>query len=147
MGSMLAILGGTVGVIFFLAVGVIQIIVGYLGIEYHLGSGWAVGAVILSLLLRISFPLTIGTFFGALNVLEWNWFGALLLTVPGIIFMVPGAIGMALAGLADKFGNKPSSNYQSEYRTNISEPVNVTPAKKKKTKKRKSGFSFQCIHG
>ena len=55
MGSILAALGGTVGVIFFLAVGVIQIIVGYLGIEYHLGSGWAVGAVILSLLLRISF--------------------------------------------------------------------------------------------
>ena len=132
MGSILAVLGGTVGVIFFLAVGVIQIIVGYLGIEYHLGSGWAVGAVILSLLLRISFPLTIGTFFGALNVLGWNWFGALLLTVPGIIFMVPGAIGMALTGLADKFGNKPSSNYQSEYRTNISEPVNVTPPKKKK---------------
>ena len=137
MGSILAALGGTVGVIFFLAVGVIQIIVGYLGIEYHLGSGWAVGAVILSLLLRISFPLTIGTFFGALNVLEWNWFGALLLTVPGIIFMVPGAIGMALAGLADKFGNKPSSNYQSEYRSNISEPINVTPPKKKKAKKKK----------
>ena len=90
MGSILAALGGTVGVIFFLAVGVIQIIVGYLGIEYHLGSGWAVGAVILSLLLRISFPLTIGTFFGALNVLEWHWFAALLLTVPGLIFMVPG---------------------------------------------------------
>ena len=143
MGSMLAALGGTVGVIFFLAVGVIQIIVGYLGIEYHLGSGWAVGAVILSLLLRISFPLTIGTFFGALNVLEWHWFGALLLTVPGLIFMVPGAIGMALAGLADKFGNKPTSNYQSEYRSSSTEPINVTPSKKKvkkrkkKTKKRK----------
>ena len=143
MGSVLAALGGTVGVIFFLAVGVIQIIVGYLGIEYHLGSGWAVGAVILSLLLRISFPLTIGTFFGALNVLEWHWFGALLLTLPGLIFMVPGAIGIALAGLADKFGNRPSSTYQSEYRPSSTEPINVTPSKKKvkkrkkKTKKRK----------
>ena len=143
MGSLLAALGGTVGVIFFLAVGVIQIIVGFLGIEYHLGSGWAVGAVILSLLLRISFPLTIGTFFGALNVLEWHWFGALLLTVPGLIFMVPGAIGMALAGLADKFSNRTSSNYQNEYRPSSTEPINVTPSKKKvkkrkkKTKKRK----------
>ena len=137
MGSMLAILGGTVGVIFFLAVGVIQIIVGYLGIEYHLGSGWAVGAVILSLLLRISFPLTIGTFFGALNVLGWNWFGALLLTVPGIIFMVPGAIGMALAGLADKFGNRSSTSYQSEYRPSSAEPINITPSKKKVKKRKK----------
>ena len=56
MGSILTVLGGTVGVIFFLAVGVIQIIVGYLGIEYHLGSGWAIGAVILSLLFLSLLP-------------------------------------------------------------------------------------------
>ena len=57
--------------------------------------------------------------------------------------MVPGAIGIALAGLADKFSNRPSSNYQSEYRPSSTEPINVTPSKKKvkkrkkKTKKRK----------
>ena len=93
--------------------------------------------------LKNFFPINNWNFFGALNVLEWHWFGALLLTVPGLIFMVPGAIGMALAGLADKFGNRPSSTYQSEYRPSSTEPINVTPSKKKvkkrkkKTKKRK----------
>ena len=82
--------------------------------------------------------MTIGTFFGALNVLGWHWFGALLLTVPGLIFMIPGAIGMALAGLAEKFGNRPHSNYRSEYRPSSSEPINVTPSKKKVKKKKKT---------
>ena len=134
MGSMLTVLGGTLGVIFFLLIGFVQIVLGFLGIDYHLGSGWAVAALIGSLVFRITFPLTIGTFFGALDVLGWNWFGAILITAPGLIFMIPGAVGIALAGLADKFANKPSVNYQ----TNFSDPINVTPPKKKVKKRKKS---------
>ena len=48
MGNILGILGGTVGVIFFLIIGILQIYVGFLGVEYHLGGGWAVGVIILS---------------------------------------------------------------------------------------------------
>ncbi len=136
MGSNLSILGGTFGIIFFLIVGVVQICVGFLGIEYHFGAGWAFGALLLSFILRISFPLTIGTFFGALDVLGWNWFSALLLTLPGIIFMVPGAIAIALAGLANFFGNKSSSNNQNDYQNNTSEPINITPLKKKRVRKK-----------
>ncbi len=135
---MLTWLGGGLGVIFFLLIGIIQIIVGYLGIEYHLGSGWAIGSVIASLLFRISFPLTLGTFFGALDVLGWPWYGAALFTLPGLIFIIPGAVGIALAGIGNMFGVKTNNNdYSYNYEYKNYAPKNVTPKKKvlKKVKK------------
>lgn len=138
MTSILSWLAGGVGVIFFLLVGVAQLIIGYLGIEYHLGEGWAVGLVIASLFFRITFPLTIGTFFGALDVLGWSWFGALLITLPGLLLMIPGAIGMGIMGLSSLIkGNNQANqqtnyNFQEErnYTFDDSEPKDVTPKKK-----------------
>jgi len=138
MTSILSWLAGGVGVIFFLLVGVAQLIIGYLGIEYHLGGGWAVGLVIASLFFRITFPLTIGTFFGALDVLGWSWFGALLITLPGLLLMIPGAIGMGIMGLSSLIkGNNQTNqqtnyNFQEErnYTFDDSEPKDVTPKKK-----------------
>jgi len=145
MSSILGWLAGGVGVIFFLLIGLVQIVVGYLGIEYHLGSGWAIGLVIASIFFRISFPLTIGTFFGALDVLGWPWYGALILTLPGVLLMVPGAIAMGVAGLISMFkgGNQNEYQRQSSYNYQNEEPINVTPRKsktktiKKVTKKKK----------
>ena len=144
MSSILAWLAGGVGVIFFLLVGVAQMVIGYMGIEYHLGGGWAIGLVIASLVFRITFPLTIGTFFGALDVLGWSWIGALLITLPGLLLMVPGAIGMGIVGLTSLFKGNPQNSYQTDYKTNnYEEPINVTPKKneaktiKKVTKKKK----------
>ena len=34
------------GFILFFAFGIFQLIIGYQGIEYHLGSGWAIAALI-----------------------------------------------------------------------------------------------------
>ena len=80
---------GIFGFIIFLGVGVVQIYAGFIGIEYHLGYWWAIAAVGASFLLRIMLPLTIGTFFGIINVLEWHWVIALLLTLPSLIFITP----------------------------------------------------------
>lgn len=139
MSSILGWLAGGVGVIFFLLIGLVQIVVGYLGIEYHLGSGWAIGLVIASIFFRISFPLTIGTFFGALDVLGWPWYGALILTLPGVLLMVPGAIAMGVAGLISMFKGENQNEYQrqSSYNYQNEEPINVTPKKtQKKTVKK-----------
>ena len=62
----------------FLIVGIVQMVVGYLGIEYHLGTIAAFVAIFIAFFLRIMLPLTIGTFFGALDVLNWHWLGALV---------------------------------------------------------------------
>ena len=136
MGSIFAWVGGTLGVIIFLIVGVIQIYAGYLGIEYHLGSGWAIGAVIASVFFQFPIILTVGTFFGALDVWGWPWYGAAVFAMPGLLFAVPGVIGVAVAGLSSLIKGKPQPQYS--YQSNIDEPVNVTPVKKKTVKRKKT---------
>ena len=134
MKNILTFLAGGFGVILLLGVGLAQMIVGYIGIEYHLGSGWAIGAVVLALMFRFSLPLTVGTFFGAMDVFGFSFIVALLITLPGLLLMVPGAIAAGIAGLASSFNSKPNQEYQPKY--NYDEPKNVTPTKTpaKKTK-------------
>jgi hypothetical protein len=117
-----------------LGIGLAQIVIGYIGIEYHFGAGWAIGAVVLALMFRFSFPLTVGTFFGAMDVFGFSFIVALLITLPGLLLMVPGAIAAGIAGLASSFNSKPNQEYQPKY--NYDEPKNVTPTKTpaKKTK-------------
>src|SRR6056300_317972 len=135
MQNILTFLAGGVGVIFLLVVGLAQMVIGYIGIEYHLGGGWAIGAVVLAIMFRFSLPLTIGTFFGAIDVLNLSWIVALIITLPGLLLMVPGAIAAGIAGLSSSFKSKPNYDYQPNY--NNDEPKNVTPAKTP-TKKTKS---------
>ena len=136
---------GILGGILFLFVGVVQIFVGYIGIEHHLGAGFAIGALVLGFVFRIMFPLTIGTFFGALDVWGWPWYGALALAAPGVLFIVPALVTAAIATLVEK---RNTNNFSSSFSPGPSSyksediPKNVTPKKKKKatkkiTKKRK----------
>ena len=124
---------GVLGGILFLIVGIIQIYVGFIGIEYHLGSGFAFGALFIGFFFRIMFPLTIGTFFGALDVWGWPWYGALAFAAPGLLFIVPALVTGAISTLVEKknYGSF-SSNFNSTTSSN-DEPINVTP--KKKTQK------------
>jgi hypothetical protein len=92
-------------VLFFICLGIFQLVLGYLGIEHHLGAGWAIGAVVAAFMFRFTLPLTVGTFFGVLDVLEWNWFFALLVTAPGLIFMIPSV----LLAIVEAFSSKSRS--------------------------------------
>lgn len=91
-------LGGALGCAFMIGMtiyGIAQIWAGYIGIDHHLGAGWAIGAVVVTFLFRFSLPITIGSFFGAMNVWGWPWYGALIFAAPGLAFMalmIPGAL-------------------------------------------------------
>ena len=76
-------------IIFFLLFGIFQLVVGYLGIEYHIGAGWAVAALACVFVFRSAFPITIGTYFGCVDVLGWHWTISLLFTLPGLLFLIP----------------------------------------------------------
>ena len=56
-----------VGFVLFILFGIAQMVAGYSGIDYHFGAGWAIGALIASLMLRFTLPITIGAFFGAVD--------------------------------------------------------------------------------
>ena len=106
---------GALGGILFLLVGIVQIFVGYIGIEHHLGGGFAIGALVLGFVFRIMFPLTIGTFFGALDVWGWPWYGALALAAPGLLFIVPALVTAAISSLVEKRNvNNFSSPFSSQ---------------------------------
>jgi hypothetical protein len=91
-------------VVAYFAIGIVQLIAGFVGIEYHLGWWWAVVAVGCALLFRFMLPLTIGTFFGAMDVWHLHWAAALLLAAPGIIFLVPAVIASMTASVRDRSG-------------------------------------------
>ena len=74
------------------------VVVGFLGIEYLLepykyGTFFAWIIIIFSIFYRFTFLLlTIGVFFGVINVLEWNMIFAVLFTLPSLLFIFPKQI-------------------------------------------------------
>tara|TARA_B100001964_G_C14026647_1_gene506342 strand:+ start:232 stop:531 length:300 start_codon:yes stop_codon:yes gene_type:complete len=93
---------GVLGGILFLIIGAIQIYAGFIGIEYHLGEVWAWGAIALAFVVRIILPLTIGTFFAAMDVWGWPWYGALAFAAPGLLFVLPALITAAIGTLSNR---------------------------------------------
>lgn len=83
----------------FLAVGVVQLIAGFTGIEHHFNEIWAFVALGAALIFRFTLPMTIACYFGATDVWGWHWIWALVLTLPGLIFVVPGFIANLFASL------------------------------------------------
>lgn len=68
---------------------IFHLIVGFLGIQDLLGTFVAILTTILCIFLKFPLPLSIGFFFGIINVLEWHWIIAVFLTLPGLIFLTP----------------------------------------------------------
>ena len=74
------------------------VIVGFLGIQYLMepyqyGTFFAWVIILFGIFYRFTFLLlTIGVFFGIINVLEWNIFFAILFTLPSLLFIFPKQI-------------------------------------------------------
>lgn len=96
------VLGGVAFFILFIIVGVAQLYAGYLGIEYHLGQVWAWIAVGGAIFFRLMLPMTIGTFFGAMDVWGWEWYWAALFAAPGLLFIMPAMIASAIDGVRNR---------------------------------------------
>lgn len=90
---------GCAGMLLWAAFGILQVYAGYLGIRHHWGNGWAVGLMILFLTTQFSLPITIGAFFGAMDVWHWPWYGAFAFALPGLTFLMLGATGGVLREL------------------------------------------------
>ena len=86
----------TVGIIITLFC--FYVIVGFLGIQflmepYQYGTFFAWVIILFSIFYRFTFLLlTIGVFFGIINVLEWHLIFAVLFTLPSLLFIFPKQI-------------------------------------------------------
>ena len=76
----------------FIVAGLFQLWLGYQGIEYHFGFGWALGALLVAFWFRFMLPITIGSYFGAVDVMGWDWYVGLAIAAPGLYF-VAAALG------------------------------------------------------
>ena len=85
-------------VLFF---GLVQFALGYQGIEYELGTGWAIIAVAAALIFKFTLPITIGTYFGVVHVHGGPWWAGLLVAAPGLLVAVPFMATTVLAFILD----------------------------------------------
>ena len=74
------------------------VVIGFLGIQeltkpYPYGTFFTWVIIFFGIFYRFTFLLlTIGVFFGIVNVLEWHWIIALLFTLPSFVFIFPKQI-------------------------------------------------------
>ncbi|NCC37011.1 MAG: hypothetical protein EOM24_34135 [Chloroflexia bacterium] len=76
--------------------GIAQFIAAWAGIEWYLGPLWAGAALLAAVFFRFTLPVTLGAFFGAMDVWQWHWALAAVFAAPGLVFVVPGVIVLFL---------------------------------------------------
>jgi len=98
--QVLFIRSGLLGIVIVGTYTFLQLYAGFIGIEHYLGMFWAFVSVFLAFALRITLPLSIGAFFGAMNVWGWHWFFALLFAAPALILffilLTGGVVGISI---------------------------------------------------
>jgi hypothetical protein len=87
MGNIFSVLG----VIGILAFGVLQLVVGFHGLEVQFGTMWAyIGAGLA--FLRFTPPLMVGAYFGAIDLWGWHPVLAVIFAAPALLILIPGII-------------------------------------------------------
>ncbi len=105
------------------------VVVGFLGIQflmepYQYGTFFAWVIILFSIFYRFTFLLlTIGVFFGIINVLEWHLIFAILFTLPSLLFIFPKQIFNFK--MKSKNKTKPQKNNINEFvNTNSQQSMN-----------------------
>ena len=94
------------------------VVIGFLGIQeltkpYPYGTFFTWVIIFFGIFYRFTFLLlTIGVFFGIVNVLEWHWIIALLFTLPSFVFIFPKQI------LNFKIKSKSKNTSSNKYNEN-----------------------------
>lgn len=121
---------GCFSLIAILGYGLFQAYAGYVGIAYHFGIGWAIAAILAAIFIRFSLPLAIGSFFGAMNVWGWPWYGAFAFSFPMLALMIPGIFSSAIfVGLFEIFkgkNNKSTEYTNSEFEKTNQDEINIS---------------------
>ncbi len=88
----------------FCAVAVILSAIAWFGLEGMFGWKWALSGIVVSLVVRINFPIIVGLYYYAFNILGWPMPESIAFAVPGLIFIVPSVavhiFGMIVGTLA-----------------------------------------------
>ena len=102
-----------------------NIVMGFIGIQFFYGTIVALLTTIISIYFKVILPLYIGSFFGMIYVLEWHWLIALLICLPGLLFITPNLfkkifnINILKSGNNFNFKSNNGSNFNNTMKTNV----------------------------
>ena len=102
-----------------------NIVMGFIGIQFFYGTIVAVLITIISIYFKVILPLYIGSFFGMIYVIEWHWLIALLVCMPGLLFITPNLfkkvfnINILKSGNNFNFKKNYSYNSKNTMKTNV----------------------------
>ena len=102
-----------------------NIIMGFIGIQFFYGTIVAFLITVISIYFKVILPLYIGSFFGMIYVLEWHWLIALMICLPGLLFITPNLfrkvfnINILRSGNNFNFKNNNGSNFNNTMKTNV----------------------------
>lgn len=74
--------GGCLIMAVLLLFGVFQLFIGLAGIKDEFGFWWAIAAIAALSIARLTFPISIGVFYYAVNQWDWDWYWAALFAFP-----------------------------------------------------------------
>ena len=112
------------------------VVVGFLGIQflmepYQYGTFFAWVIILFSIFYRFTFLLlTIGVFFGIINVLEWHLVFAVLFTLPSLLFIFPKQI-LNFKMKSNGKTNTKRNNFNEFVNTNTQQNMNRFKTKSK----------------
>jgi len=61
----------------------------WMGLDDAFGWRYALGGVVVSLLLRINFPILIGLYLYAHNIMNWGMVESIAFAIPGFLLIIP----------------------------------------------------------
>ena len=102
-----------------------NIVMGFIGIQFFYGTIVAILITIISIYFKVILPLYIGSFFGMIYVIEWHWLIALLVCMPGLLFITPNLfkkvfnINTLKSGNNFNFKKNYSYNSKNTMKTNV----------------------------
>lgn len=82
-------------VIAILLFGLVQLFVGFHGLEVQFGTGWAYLGLVLAFI-RFTPPIMVGAYFGAIDLWDFSPFLAVIFAAPMLLLLIPGVITMAI---------------------------------------------------
>ena len=102
-----------------------NIVMGFIGIQFFYGTIVAILITIISIYFKVILPLYIGSFFGMIYVMEWHWLIALLVCMPGFLFITPNLfkkvfnVNILKPGNNFNFKKNYSYNSKNTMKTNV----------------------------
>lgn len=98
--------GGCLIMAVLLLFGVFQLFIGLAGIEDEFGFWWMIAAIAALFIARLTFPISIGVFYYAVNQWDWDWYWAALFAFPMVALQVIAYSADAITSVMKMFRNR-----------------------------------------